>query len=744
MTLPDQTHIAPSDAPPNAFSFADRLLAEAVSAFESSNPTIDAGSADAAGRSAAGGLEQRVIVRAQAYPARHDLMEAMKHVRSGLVVVILSAIVLALVGGAATARALLGTPRQEPVNFFLVLLGVLGVQSILLMLWLLVMLFGHRAAGTTLAIGSLGGVVVRIGQRLAAAFHRGEHHRAALAACGRVVLAPAMARATFSTISHGLWLAFNIGCLVITIVLLSARQYTFAWETTILSDKAYVPLTKSIAALPSLAGFNGPTGEQIAASQRTGSVESFSQEPVVSQAWSALLVGSIVVYGFAPRLLLLGWSLGQRRVAKQRYRIDVSRPEYLRLEQALMPVSRSIGVMDSDDGTIARHTSIQSAGSRLARQLGAPAILGLEIEPPVPWPPRVERVQWADLGLIETREQQHQVITQLANGSSEPATLVVACALVSTPDRGIGRFLSQLREAVAQPVLLVLTGGQSLRDRSDALAVSQRLHDWHQLADEAGIAPQRVLELDLDHLTPTSAERLSRLVCDEKTTGSPKRARHLEQAFDLIVTFIQHAPATTTAEEHAKLHHSIVSLYRGDQAGWKTLFHLPDSINLKNPGDVADSLKLGAASLTRLLPARLKTSPKWLAAGAAAGALGCIAAAMLISPVAIAALPMWSGIGAAISGVVGASRKGTSQSDELPAQNDRGQVIRSAALLAMVLELQGRDELVITRVLDAAIDSNGDSDFLKTSDGIAPWLDELRHRFDQALARESSSAGAGR
>ncbi|MCP3904108.1 MAG: hypothetical protein GY715_10790, partial [Planctomycetes bacterium] len=64
---------------------------------------------------------------------------------------------------------------------------------------------------------------------------------------------------------------------------------------------------------------------------------------------------------------------------------------------------------------------------------------------------------------------------------------------------------------------------------------------------------------------------------------------------------------------------------------------------------------------------------------------------------------------------------------------DRDDAVRAAALLAMLLELQGRDEATITRVLDAAI---ADDD---PGPGLDPpaWLDELRHRFDAQLARET-------
>ncbi len=62
-----------------------------------------------------------------------------------------------------------------------------------------------------------------------------------------------------------------------------------------------------------------------------------------------------------------------------------------------------------------------------------------------------------------------------------------------------------------------------------------------------------------------------------------------------------------------------------------------------------ERLKASADRIVDLLPLRLRQRPRWLAAGAMAGALGCIAAATLAAPGAIAALPLWAGMGAALT-----------------------------------------------------------------------------------------------
>jgi hypothetical protein len=152
---------------------------------------------------------------------------------------------------------------------------------------------------------------------------------------------------------------------------------------------------------------------------------------------------------------------------------------------------------------------------------------------------------------------------------------------------------------------------------------------------------------------------------------------------------------------------------------------------------LSERLASGASRVTAMLPDRLKRSPKWLAAGAAAGALGCVAAATLLSPVAIGSLPLWSGIGAAIAGAVRLAPSSSPASPSALSHDGLDLSVRSAALFAMLLELQRFDESTITRVLDASVADESESRrSLTDANDVRRWLDDLRHRFDLALARE--------
>jgi hypothetical protein len=732
----------------------DRVLVEAMLAQDRLLPTpTDDPAADEAARLADGDPERMLTVRARSLVNAGDLIDAIRHVRQTMSLLVSVSVVLALLGGAGAARVALGSPRAEPVNFFLVLGALLGLQTILLLIWLYVMIFARRNAAVAMAAASLGGLIMALARRLVRWTHRGDRggrgreHMAAVAATGTVLMRGSLGKWTFSAVSHGLWLAFNVGCLAMIITLLSARQYTFAWETTILSPDFYVPMTKSIAVLPRMAGFGAPDDDQIKASQWISNGSTFGQTPQNSQAWSALLVGSMVVYGFGPRLLLLALSLGQRRAARARYRIDVGQPVAARMLERVAPASRHLGVIDpADDSRLDRDTA-RHGQPRPNRPPGGPAILGLEIERPrTGWPPHVANLKWQDLGFVEDRNDRQRVVSQLREAATEPRTVIVACGLANTPDRGVASFLRDAAESVSTPIVVLLTGGHHLRQRGDSTQLQQRIADWREIMAGAGVSEDRVIELDLDHLTNETAARLG-MIAQTDASGVPAHARRLEHAFTLIGDYFRrlgHANAAPD-QELAALHSRIAALYRDTgSAPWQALLTTPagaieqlgKTMSEQDPRELVINIKASAQKFAQLLPERLRRSPNWMAAGAAAGALGCVAAATLVSPVAIGGLPIWSAVGAAIAAVVQPASKSNAPTDETAA-SERGDAVRSAALLAMVLELQGRGEAVITRVLDQAIPDDAAEKELMDEAAVKRWLDDVRHRFDLAMTREA-------
>lgn len=730
MIRPDQDHPDAGRDAAITVAFSDRLLAEAVRALEQDGGKVIDAQANARAVEAGGSFEQRLVVRARSLPVSDQLDHALQRARRVIGLILAGGMVLAAVAGASAAKASLATAPDRPVNVFWALGGVLGIQTLLLAAWVALMFKGPGA----LAGASLGGAVMALGRRLASRLHKATVDTAAIEAVGVVYTRSSIGRWTLSAMSHGLWGAFNAACLLLVIVLLSVRHYTFTWQTTILSSGSYERLTAVLAYVPDLLGFPAPTPEQISAAQ-------WPPDPRLAdearQEWSGLLIGCIVAYGLGPRLLLLGYCLGRRRLGQRRFRLDLTRPGYLRLRPVLQPRRAKLGVIDPDTGQpeVGEDADEADAAVETTAGTGAPVIVALEIEAPASrWPPRVDGVAFNDAGFVDSRQDRQRVLSLLSGLAEKPLMTVAVCGLTTTPDRGIGAFLGQVQRATGAPLALVLTGGEAIRRRGDAAHVADRVEDWRRLARTLGVPPQRVLELDLDHLTDASVGGLGRLVgVTGATTTAPRR---IEPAFELIADHVDQWPGAPDAKQQARLHEEIALLYRRELPSWKALLRVPAELK----GDLTAPLRSGAESVVALLPQRLRVRPRWLASGAAAGALGCVAASALLSPVAIGALPIWAALGAAVAGVAGTygPKKAAAPAEDPPALSGRGDAVRAAALFALLLELQGRDEAAITRILDQVICDDDDLD-AATAEQVGAWLDGLRHHLDLALASEAGS-----
>ncbi|MEZ5582815.1 MAG: DUF2868 domain-containing protein [Candidatus Competibacteraceae bacterium] len=444
--MTSEHHLTESAAAPQepaaaaTLDLEQRLLAEAVRLHEDAQGPLEEPSADAAGRAAGGDLEQRLLARAHALSIAPAMGTALHQLRSASTVVVTIALIFATLAGASTAQLTLGSEVAGPVNFFWVLGGMLGVHTLALVLWLAVFFLKPSAVSTS----SLGGLALAAGRRITHWLHRGPLHMAAIRAGALVYGGNTLGRWTLSAISHGLWLAFLTGCGVMVILILSIKQYNFAWETTILSDRTYTVLTRTIAVGPEALGFTTPNAEQIAASHwdRQSQPSGESRE-----AWSGLLIGSIVAYGLLPRALLLALSVLAWRRASKRFRLDTSKRGYARLQTRLQPVARAIGVVDADTFPHDQQRRPRQEQPFAVGDEGPAAIVGFEIDPPnTAWPPPLNGVSWQDLGFVDDRSGRQRVLNELTQTATPPRLILFVCSLAVTPDRGTRAFIDDLQQ----------------------------------------------------------------------------------------------------------------------------------------------------------------------------------------------------------------------------------------------------------------------------------------------------------
>jgi len=727
----------------------DWLLVEAVHALEQSRggETPDHDKANEAARRHGGNLTQRLVVRARQWPVAPRLIEAIHHVRVALGWIIAGSLVLGLFAGAAAARAALVHPPNAPVNVFAALVGLLGVQTFLLIIWALAMILRPRALPT----GSLGAAVFAIGRWFLARTHH--HSREAQSIYSAAVQAHAtvnthgrIGRWTLSAVSHAIWCAFNIGAIVVLVTLLSTRHYLFAWETTILSEHVFAPMTRALAAGPQWFGLPVPSETQIAASQWTGDPAAPRPPESARRAWSGLLIGALLVYGLVPRMALLLFAWLRRRMLCARYTIDPDQPSVVRLKSELMVDPAHPTITPALASETAASTDHQTrATSRdeppvvdLSR--GQPAIVGVELEQPATtWPPAVQRVTWLDLGFVDTRAERRQVVETLGAHADTLPAVVLVVSLTTTPDRGALNFLAEIEKTVCVPLLVLLTGGQRQRerDRHSTERVINRIEDWRRAIQQIGVHPKHILELDLDHYSPACAQNLAAVLDVNEQNAKP--VSHLAEAFECIADHVARHGHTPDLADQAVLHRTIAQLYEHRRIQhWKDHFgSLGSSLNQST--NIKGQMQASAERIATLLPKRLRDSRTWLLSGACTGVLGCLAVGTLATPVAFASLPMWSAIGAAFGALMQSYR--TQFTDETPgaASPQFDETVQSAALFAMLLELQGRSETAITQVLDRAIPDEHEPAQLHTSEAVRAWLNTVKQRFETAVTEVDAS-----
>ncbi len=695
--------------------------------------------ADAAARQAGGDLEHRILARTRARHDFADYSEALERVRLLFAVGLGLLAGLAALAGAATVQAALAPDEHGQLNFFTLLFALLGLQFLALLAWLALFVFSGGANGL------LGSIAREVLQKFVLWAGRSGIQVAVLSATISVLFRSALGRWTVGVITHGLWLAFLVAALGLTVFQLSTKSYAFVWETTILSSSFFVPLTEFLSILPGLLGFPVPNVAAVMASEATGANPGAVAH---RDAWAGLLFGAIAVYGLIPRFVLLVFCLVMGRRARRGHRLDTAAPGFAELAPRLMPHASKGGYADAGAGAMPAHGAGRAAvyvNRITANPDGPVAVLGLEIERPATgWPPDIGEPGLIDLGCIDSGHDLRSVLDTLKSPQAVPRQIIFVGSLLTTPDRGLRAQFEQVLGGIDVPATLVLTDGGAFRERSHASDVALRVSDWRSMAAEFFPEPENIVEIDLDHLTEVTRARLASLASGEGNEQVQASGNRLRACFDLILeeyAVWQDGQVEPGHVQQAELHRRIAQLYSGedDEDGKEGGFlSFGEKLDI-DVSSLGTRLQAGADMMTGILPGRLVADPRWLLAGALAGSLGCIAAATLASPMAIAALPLWAGAGAALSAVLPSREGKAPETTTAPAWGT--DAVRSAVLFSLVLDAQGYDEVTITRLIDDAIgddeDSGGDDGGFATLAGTQGWLDRVHTRYQAAQKREA-------
>ena len=447
--------------------FNKRWLAEAV---RRNRADTQDEAAERHARSLAGDAEQRILAWAAFIAARDGLDERLQRWRQGALWALLGLLALGLLSGFSAALAVLGD-SQAPVNVIWALGSLLGINLLLLLIWLLS--FSVNAQG-----GSLGRLWYVITVAFQKRFHDNNSAAAITQAFNTLTAQAGLSRWWLSVVSHLGWLCIMLGISAGLMLALALRSYVFVWETTILPTSVFVALVESLGVLPGLLGFATPPADVIVSSGSPTPAMLAEQNDIARRAWASWLTGCVLVYGILPRLLLSIWCWLRLALGLRRIRLQPNALAWVALASRLAPDSEKAGVTDPAPAA-------PPAFKRRVRQ-GRPGearlLVGLEIASDLPWPPAglADRVQ---SHLVDSRQQREYVLEQLS--VEPPQKLLLACSAAQSPDRG---SLHWLADAASQTsaVAVWLMGAER--------AGAERLAIWRQSLLDMGIAESAIYD----------------------------------------------------------------------------------------------------------------------------------------------------------------------------------------------------------------------------------------------------------
>ena len=387
----------------------------------------------------------QIVTRAKALGQSAGVATGMRQLRRAALIALMLVLIVALMAGASAALSALGEGKQ-PVNIVWALLGLVGINAISLLAWL-------ASLGLT---GGQGSWIADGWQWLTGKLVKGPASTLAMQSWWSMWQRVGGQRWMIGCLTHAVWALATISAMVVLLLSLATRHYTFAWETTLLSPDVFIGLTQVMGWLPSQLGFAVPDMETIRTSGHTASTL-----PDAQRSWSGWLMGCLVVYGLFPRALLCLISLAMLLRARQRISIDVSDPYYLQLIQRLQPLAQP------PSGTAPSAHVMEVLGvPRTTPSLLEDACLLTAIEPgpDSAWPPAGLGTKIQAIAAIDSRESR-QAVTQLLAVHS-PRRLAIAIDARHTPDRGALRLILELSSHAGQ-TLAWLRHGDSPQARNN-------------------------------------------------------------------------------------------------------------------------------------------------------------------------------------------------------------------------------------------------------------------------------------
>ncbi|GAF59527.1 probable integral membrane protein [Psychrobacter sp. JCM 18902] len=349
--------------------------------------------------------------------------------------------------------------QTNVVNFFYVLVCLLGFHTIMLLGWLVMTLINQGKQSSNWFANFVSPSYLIRG--------KDDVTKAAVDLYERQLQHSGM-RWYLGRFSHQLWLATLTGMLLAIIFLLIVRQYSFSWESTLLSDQALITLTQVLGWLPSMVGFDVPDSNAIVQSR----LVTDAMPLTVARQWAGLLVGSLLMYGIVPRAI--AWAFCALMFRRKKMRLDIKQPYYQKIINFWQRQ-----VVDADDFNevpvpIAPKAAV-SAGKKLVALLEYPAeqdnwwLEGLDAN--------INNSEIENFGIVDDRDDMARLKTYLDN---HPVQVLLGIHHKSLPDRGTLRKLDQIAAHAKNGLIVQLLSDSSALDLTKQVADYQdvRYQQW--------------------------------------------------------------------------------------------------------------------------------------------------------------------------------------------------------------------------------------------------------------------------
>lgn len=323
--------------------------------------------------------------------------------------------------------------QTNVVNFFYVLVCLLGFHTIMLLGWLVMTLINQGKQSSNWFASFVSPSYLIRG--------KDDVTKAAVDLYERQLQHSGM-RWYLGRFSHQLWLATLTGMLLAIIFLLIVRQYSFSWESTLLSDQALITLTQVLGWLPSMVGFTVPDSAAIVQSRLVTDAMPLS----MARQWAGLLVGSLLMYGIVPRAV--AWAFCALMFRRKKMRLDIKQPYY---QKILNFWQRH--VVDEDDFRAAPAPIAPKATLSTGKKMVA--LLEYPSKQDNWWQLGLDDSQNAveDFGILDDRDDMDRLTTYL---DSHPVQVLLGIHSKALPDRGTLRKLDRIAEHAADGLIVQL------------------------------------------------------------------------------------------------------------------------------------------------------------------------------------------------------------------------------------------------------------------------------------------------